>query len=206
MLVLPEYSDFEERYNRGEAQVLWTTLVADLETPVSAFLKLAQDRPNSFLFESVEGGANIGRYSFLGCKPDLIWRCHGETAEINRRARYDADAFEPLQGPVLEGLQKLVDESRIDLPEELPPMASALVGYLGYDTVRLMERLPSENPDPLNLPDGLFLRPTITVIFDRVEDKMTVVTPIWPNGELSAPPTRERVKTCQTRFKILSVH
>ncbi len=186
MLVLPDFSDFEGRYVRGEAQILWTTLVADLETPVSAFLKLAQDRPNSFLFESVEGGANIGRYSFLGCKPDLIWRCQGESAEINRRARYDADAFEPLEGSVLEGLQKLVEESRIDLPDELPPMASALVGYLGYDTVRLMERLPSKNPDPLDLPDGLFLRPTITVIFDRVEDKMTVVTPIWPNGELSA--------------------
>ena len=186
MQVFPDYGAFEAGYERGEAQVLWTSLVADLETPVSAFLKLAQDRPNAFLFESVEGGANIGRYSFLGCKPDVIWRCRGEAAEINRRARYDSEAFESLDQPVLESLQALVEESRIELPETLPPMASCLVGYLGYDTVRLMERLPSTNPDPLGLPDGLFMRPTITVIFDRVEDKMTVVTPVWPREDLSA--------------------
>ena len=93
MKVHPEHEAFAETYRAGCAQVVWTTLVADLETPVSAFLKLAQDRPNSFLFESVEGGANIGRYSFLGCRPDLIWRCFGERAEINRKARYDAGSY-----------------------------------------------------------------------------------------------------------------
>ena len=186
MRVTPDYADFEACYQAGRAQVVWSTLVADLETPVSAFLKLAQDRPNAFLFESVEGGAQIGRYSFLGCKPDVIWRCHGEQAEINRQARYDTTAFSPLKGAVLDSLQDLVEESRIDLPEDLPPMASALVGYLGYDTVRLMERLPCDNPDEMKLPDGLFMRPTVIAIFDRVEDILTVVTPVWPSSGLSA--------------------
>jgi anthranilate synthase component 1 len=186
MKIHPEHEAFADTYRAGRAQVVWTTLVADLETPVSAFLKLAQDRPNSFLFESVEGGANIGRYSFLGCRPDLIWRCFGECAEINRKARYDADSYEPAEGPVLESLQDLIEESRIELPEGLPPMAAGLVGYLGYNTVRLVERLPTEKPDRLGLPDGLFMRPTVIAIFDRIEDTMTVVTPVWPSDDLSA--------------------
>ena len=95
MTIQPDFSDFATRYAAGQAQVLWTTLVADLETPVSAMLKLADGRPNSFLLESVEGGATRGRYSIIGIKPDLVWRCRGAKAEINRRARYEADAFEP---------------------------------------------------------------------------------------------------------------
>ena len=186
MEISPDFTAFEADYRDGKSQVLWTTLIADLETPVSAFLKLVQDRPNAFLFESVEGGVTIGRYSFLGFKPDVIWRCFGERAEINRQARYDLDAFTPLSGKVFDTLQDLVDESRIVLPANLPPMASALVGYLGYDTVRLMERLPSSNPDVLQVPDGVYLRPTVIAIFDRVEDSLTVVTPVWPSSELTA--------------------
>jgi anthranilate synthase component 1 len=186
MNLFPEFAEFEAGYEKSRPQVVWTTLVADLETPVSAYLKLAQGRANAFLFESVEGGATIGRYSFLGCKPDLIWRCFGERAEVNRQARYDTDSFKALDGEPLATLQELVEESRIDLPPGLPPMASCLVGYLGYDTVRLMERLPCTNPDPLALPDGLFMRPTVIAIFDRVEDKMTVVTPVWPGDGMTA--------------------
>ncbi|MEM7169504.1 MAG: anthranilate synthase component I, partial [Pseudomonadota bacterium] len=186
MQVTPAFSDFAEGYEGGQSKVVWTTLVADLETPVSAYMKLAGDRPNSFLFESVEGGAIIGRYSFLGLKPDLIWRCHGENAEINRNARYDSDSFVPCEGAALNSLQALVEESRIELPVGLPPMASCLVGYMGYETVRLMERLPDRNPDHLGVPDGMFVRPTVIAIFDRVEDLVTVVTPIWPNPDQSA--------------------
>jgi anthranilate synthase component 1 len=149
-------------------------------------LKLADGRPNSFLLESVEGGAVRGRYSFIGLKPDLIWRCRGDTAEINRRARVDAQAFEPCPGHALESLRALVKECRIDIPEGLPPMASGLFGYLSYDTVRLMERLPDANPDVLKLPDSIFLRPTVIAVFDNVEDLVTVVTPVWPQPGTSA--------------------
>ncbi|HMB76498.1 MAG TPA: anthranilate synthase component I [Kiloniellaceae bacterium] len=186
MQALPDYAAFEAGYREGRSQVLWTTLVADLETPVSAFLKLAQDRPNAFLFESVEGGATIGRYSFIGFKPDVIWRCFGDKAEINRVARYDSEAFEPQKDGVFESLQALVAESRIALPDELPPMASGLFGYMGYDTVRLMEHLPTDNRDVLKVPDGVYMRPTVVAIFDRVEDTLTVVTPIWPSSDLNA--------------------
>jgi anthranilate synthase component I len=186
MALEPAYEEFAARYSTGKPQVLSTSLVADLETPVSAYLKLAEGRPYSALFESVEGGATIGRYSFITLKPDLVWRCFGERAEINRRARAEAGRFETLEGDALASLRAIVKESQIDLPANLPPMASCLIGYMGYDMVRLMERLPSENPDVLGLPDAVFFRPTLVAVFDRVEDQVTIVTPVWPNAGVSA--------------------
>ena len=182
----PAFEDFARLYDAKRAQVVWTTLVADLETPVSAFMKLTNGRANSFLFESVEGGAVIGRYSFLGIKPDIVWRCFGDRAEIDRNALDGEPRFEPLEGGALDSLRALVAESRIELPPELPPMASALVGYMGYDTVRLMERLPDANPDVLHVPDAMFLRPTVMAVIDRLEDSTTLVTPVWPEPELDA--------------------
>src|SRR3990172_11796288 len=120
----PGFAAFAAAYDAGRPTVVWTTLVADLETPVSAMLKLAEGRPNSFLFESVEGGATRARYSLIGLKPDLIWRCRGDRAEINRRARSVADAFEPCPGGALDSLRDLVAASRIDTPASLPPMAA----------------------------------------------------------------------------------
>ena len=79
----PAYQDFASVYDAKRPQVVWTTLVADLDTPVSAFIKLSAGGPDACVFESVEGGAVIGRYSFLGIKPDLIWRCFGDRAEID---------------------------------------------------------------------------------------------------------------------------
>ena len=186
MQVEPEFSVFAKSYGAGQPSVLWTRLIADLETPVSAMLKLADERPLSFLFESVEGGAVRGRYSFIGLKPDLIWRCRGDAAEINRRALVDPRSFEPLAGGALAGLRALIAESRIGVPPQLPPMAAGLFGYMGYDTVRLMERLPDDNPDPIGIPDAVFLRPTLVAIFDNVDDLVTVVTPVWPDPHRTA--------------------
>ena len=130
MQVEPDFSAFAESYAAGRPQVVWTRLVADLETPVSAMLKLADGRPLSFLFESVEGGAVRGRYSFIGLKPDLVWRARGDKAEINRRALTQPDAFEPLAGGALQSLRKLIAECRIEVPAKLPPMAAGLFGYM----------------------------------------------------------------------------
>lgn len=188
MEVEPRLDAFARAFAAGRAQVVWTKLVADMETPVSAMQKLAAGRVNSFLLESVEGGAVRGRYSIIGFEPDLIWRCRGPKAEVNRRALEDPAAFEPCPGDSLSALRTLVRETRIELPEGLPPMAAGLVGYIGYDMVRLMERLPDKNPDTLGVPDGLFLRPTVMAIFDNVEDSVTLVTPIWPEET----PTAER--------------
>jgi anthranilate synthase component 1 len=186
MQVEPALAAFTPGYAAGRPQLLWTRLVADLETPVSAMLKLADGRPMSFLFESVEGGAVRGRYSLIGLKPDLVWRCRGNRAEMNRRARAAPEAFEPQPDGALESLRALVAECRIEIPPTLPPMAAGLFGYMGYDTVRLMERLPDANPDVLEVPDAIFLRPTLVAIFDNIEDQVTVVTPVWPQPGVAA--------------------
>ena len=186
MQIEPSADNFAARYNLGEAQVVWTMLVADLETPVSVFLKIASGRPMSFLFESVEGGAVRGRYSVIGFDPDVIWRTDGARAEINRAARTGRTAFIPCPSPPLDALRALIDESRIALPDSLPPMAAGVFGYLGYDMVRLMEELPASHPDPIGIPDAVLIRPTVVVVFDAVKDTITVVTPVRPEPGVPA--------------------
>src|SRR5215813_2649164 len=186
MQIEPAAASFAETYAAGRPQVVWTTLVADLETPVSAFLKVASRRPLSFLLESVEGGATRGRYSIIGLDPDVVWRANGKDAEINRAARMKPDAFTPCGEPPLAALRGFIAESRIDIPEGLPPMAAGVFGYLGYDTVRLIEELASPNPDPIGIPDAILVRPTIVIIFDAVKDAITVVTPVRPEKSVAA--------------------
>ena len=186
MLIEPAPDAFDERYDSGADQVVWTTLVADLETPVSAFLKVASGKPMSFLFESVEGGAVRGRYSIIGLLPDLVWRAHGSDAQINRNAIRTPEQFAPCSLPPLEALRELIAECRIELPPELPPPAAGLFGYLSYDMVRQMERLPNINPDVLGTPDAILIRPTIVVVFDSVKDAITIVTPVRPEQGVSA--------------------
>jgi anthranilate synthase component 1 len=187
MLIEPSANEFAEQYARGEPQVVWTTLVGDLETPVSAFLKVADGRPMSFLFESVEGGAARGRYSIIGLDPDLIWRVNGARAEINLSARETtSEAFVPCPEPPLAALRSLIAESRITLPDRLPPMAAGVFGYLGYDMVRQMEELSQPNPDPIGIPEAILIRPLLVIVFDAVQDSITIVTPVRPKPDVSA--------------------
>ncbi|WP_072373770.1 anthranilate synthase component I [Hyphomicrobium sp. NDB2Meth4] len=186
MEAMPTLADFAARYDDGAPQVVWTRLVADLETPVSAYLKLAASKPMSFLLESVEGGATRGRYSVIGLEPDILWRAEGEKAFINRTPVAKPDAFRLEPQPTLTSLRALLTESKIDLPSELPPMAAGIFGYMGYDTVRLMERLPSPPPDSLTIPDGVLMRPTVMAIFDIVKDEITIVTPVRHDAKVPA--------------------
>ncbi len=182
----PAATAFAATYDTGVPQLVWTRLVADLETPVSAALKLGRGRPMSFLLESVEGGAVRGRYSVIGLEPDLIWRAFGAKAEINRTPQTHPASFKTETQPALASLRALLAESRIALPEGLPPMAAGIFGYMGYDTVRLIENLPNINPDVLGVPDAILVRPTVMVIFDAVRDEMTIVTPAYPHAKVGA--------------------
>ncbi len=179
MDIRPGFDEFASRHQAGENQVLYTVLPADLDTPVSLMLKLTGAAENSFLLESVTGGEIKGRYSALGMKPDVIWRCIGAEASINRSARYDRDAFVPEAVPPLDSLRAFQKESRIDLPKDLPPIAAGLFGFFGYDMVRLAENLPAANPDPLGLPDSLMMRPTVVAVMDAVKDVVTLIAPVW---------------------------
>jgi anthranilate synthase component I len=186
----PALPAFVDCYTAGRAQVVWTRLVADLETPVSAYLKLADGRTMTSLLESVEGGAVRGRYSFIGIEPDIIWRAHGDVAEINRMPK-QPDGFVRESKPTLEALRALLAESRIELPEGLPPNAAGVIGYMGYDTIRLVEKLPHVPPDALNIPDAILVRPTTMVVFDSVKDEMIVVSPVYPVKGVAAADAHE---------------
>ena len=186
MQLLPAFDDFAAAFDAGRNQVVYTRLVADLDTPVSLMLKLTEARKDSFLLESVTGGEVRGRYSIMGMKPDLVWECRGTAARLNRSARFDPDAWQDAEADPLASLRAIVAESRIELPADLPPMAAGLFGYLGYDMVRLVERLPDVNPDPLGLPDAIMLRPSVVLIVDGVKGEVTVVCPAWAESGLSA--------------------
>jgi anthranilate synthase component 1 len=190
-MIEPSFDAFASGYAQGRGQLLYTRLVADMETPVSAFLKLGFSpdgtaRDNAFLLESVQGGEARGRYSIIGLQPDLIWRCRGGTAEINRTALSDAGKFTPQTAKPLESLRALTRETQLSLPTGLPPMATGLFGYLGYDMARQVENLPNPPPDTLGLPDAILLRPTITAIFDSVKDEIIVITPAWFDRHVDA--------------------
>ena len=195
---------FLEKYIAGQPQVLWSQISADLETTVSAYLKLSAGKSDCFILESVEGGAIRGRYSFIGIEPDLIWRCRENKAETNRDA-LTGGAFIPETMGALDSLRALIKESQIDdMPPGLPPMASSLVGYMGYDMVRLMETLPNTPEDTLGLPDGMFVRPTVMAVFDSVDDSISIVTPVRPseklNGEEAFEKALERIENAITRL------
>ena len=193
MSIEPAFPAFAEVYDAQGPQLVWARLIDDLETPVSAYLKIARERPYAFLFESVEGGAWRGRYSIIAMNPDLIWRCHGETAEVARGA--DAP-FTPERSGALESLRDLVAANRLDIPPGLPPMAGGLFGVLGYDMVRLVERLPHINPDRLGLPDGILIRPAIVAIFDAIAQEIILVTAVRP----SAVSAREAYAAARSRI------
>jgi anthranilate synthase component 1 len=192
MRLYPGFDAFAEIYDRGEPQAVWTRLIADLETPVSAMLKLGAEQPMSFLLESVEGGAVRGRYSVIGFAPDIVWRAFGDQAEINRAPARSLHKFVKCNGGALASLRSLLDESRIALPAGLPPMALGVFGYMGYDTVRLIETLPEPNPDPIGIPDAVLIRPTVMAIFDNVKDEIIVVTPVRPDKKQSAKAAHAR--------------
>ncbi len=150
--------DFEQNFKAGKTQLLTKTLSADLNTPVTAYLKVCENKPYSFLLESVEGGQRMGRYSILGCDPDLIIQ-----------PKNTADLREALQS------------CKIDVvPDGLPPMAvSGLFGYLGYDTIRFAEDIPDTNPDDLNIPESILIRPRLLIIFDNVKSQIFLIAPVY---------------------------
>jgi anthranilate synthase component 1 len=176
-----EADSFAARYRAGEAQLVWLRAVADLETPVSAMLKLGAGQPYAFLLESVEGGKSLGRYSVIGLAPDLVWRCKDGIVELNRDAQAQPGGpFTPVLENPIDSLRAILAESRIEPVPGLPPMASGLFGYFGYDMIKLVERVPSANPDALGVPDAVLVRPTMVLVFDSIERDVRIITPVWP--------------------------
>ena len=172
----------------GRPALVWRRLIADTETPVGAGLKLIEPGRGDFLLESVEGGEVRGRYSLLGIDPDLMFRATGAACEINRQWREDRAGFAPLAGDSLTELRALIAECRIDMPPGLPPALACLVGYFGYETIGLVEKLPRAPQSALELPDMLFARPGIVCVFDRLSDELFVVAPVWTDAWAGGDP------------------
>ena len=156
--------------------------MADTESPVGAALKLIEPERGDFLLESVEGGEVRGRYSLLGLDPDLVFRARGEDGEINRLWQHDRAAFAPVDGRSLDALRALIGECRIDVPDGLPPALACLVGYFAYETIGQVEVLPRAPQSELDLPDMVFTRPTLLLVFDSLTDKLFVIAPLWPSA------------------------
>ncbi len=139
-----------------------------------------------FLLESVEGGEVRGRYSLLGLDPDLVFRASEGDAAINRNWKADREAFEPCERDAMSELRALADACRIDTPDALPPALACLVGYFGYETIGLVETLPRAEPSELDLPDMLFVRPTVILVFDGLSDELFCIAPIWSAADPDA--------------------
>ena len=169
----------------GANALVWKRVIADTETPVGAACKLIVAGRGDFLLESVEGGATRGRYSLLGLDPDLMFRATGARCEVNRRWRQDRAAFTPLPGNSLAELRALAAACRIDVPADLPPALACLVGYFGYETIGLVETLPRAPQSELALPDMLFARPALVLVFDGLTDALHCVAPLWADAGLA---------------------
>ncbi|WP_086607831.1 anthranilate synthase component I [Erythrobacter donghaensis] len=175
----------------GRPALVWRRIIADSDTPVGAARRLIVPGRGDFLLESVEGGEVRGRYSLLGLDPDLVFRARGNAAEINRDWKLDPEAFSPLEGDALAELRALAAACRVDpMPEGLPPALACLVGYLGYETIGLVETLPRAADSPLDLPDMLFVRPTVILVFDGLTNALFAIAPIWEASDPEAAVVR----------------
>ena len=191
-------SDFAAAYTRRRATLVWARSIADTETPVSAMLRLAQPGRGDFILESVEGGAVRGRYSLLGFAPDLLLRVEGGRAAINRRWASDRDAFEAIGQAPLDALRSLLAEARAEVPDGLPAALATLVGYFGYETAGLAERLPEPKASAIGLPDMLFVRPSLLLVFDRLRDELFFIAPVYPSqlgADAAFAAARDRIET-----------
>lgn len=180
----PSASDFQPA---DQPQLVYTRIINDMDTPVSAFLKAALGKPYAFLFESVQGGEQRGRYSFFGFDPDLIWRGFGDDSEVSRDG---GKTFNAMEDAPLDSLRSLQTESHFDLPEGIPPMAAGLFGYLGYDMIRQIEDIPSGNSDPIGTPDAIMVRPRIVCIFDQIAQEIIVASTVYSGDSAKDAYTR----------------
>jgi len=182
---------FQQQYEAGKSQLVWRRIVADLETPIGTYLKLAAGRRNTFLLESVQDGTVRGRYSIIGSQPDLMLKVENGVAAINRSAQADETAFEPLPDRPLDALRNLVAESHIEMPEGLPPQSAGIYGFLGYEMVRYMEVLPNTLPDELQLPEATLMRPSLLAIFDTLKDELYLTAPVYVRPGVTARQAHE---------------
>ena len=168
----PTREEFHNKAQQGNLIPVWREVLADTQTPVSAFYQIAYGRKYGFLLESVEGGEHLARYSFLGSDPFLVFRSRGLSATIEENGAVSAIALEPGKRDPLDILKEIMGRYKYVNSPELPRFVGGAVGMIGYDTVRFFEKLPDNNPDDLGLDDCIFLFTDALIIFDHVRHRL----------------------------------
>ena len=165
----PTREEFIQKAAHGNLIPVWREVLADMETPVSAFRKVAGDRPNSFLLESVEGGERLARYSFLGSDPFLIFQSKGSAATVTENGHTETITLTAGTRDPLHVLKELLGRYTYVPSPTLPPFVGGAVGMIAYDTVRFFEKLPTLATDDLHLDDCFFLFTDALLIFDNAK-------------------------------------
>ncbi|MBI28716.1 MAG: anthranilate synthase component I [Pelagibacteraceae bacterium] len=178
------FDDFSKIYQNKKSQILYKKIISDLETPISALLKLSPNQEYSFLLESVSGGEKRGRYSLFGIKPDIIWSCLNNKVTLSGENKDFIKNFPKHKNP-LESLRDLLKKSLIKKEESLPP-CPVLVGYMGYPMIKYMENIKLQNADDILIPESIFIRPKIVVVFDNVYDTLTIMAPVHFSDNVKA--------------------
>jgi len=174
----PAFEDFQKLAGKAGIIPVFREIIADLDTPLTVFAKVAGEEHHAFLLESLEGGEKWGRYSFIGFDPILTFESFGERVEIKR-----GDVVERRQGDPLELLQEVLESFKVGQDNDfLPRFYGGAVGYLGYDMVRFMEKLPEMNPPQDVFPDSSFMIPRLVLIFDNFRQTLTIVNCVETDG------------------------
>ena len=181
-MIHPTLDEFRRLARPNALVPVYKEILADLETPVTAYMKIAKGQPYSFLLESVEKADTLGRYSFLGANPATIFKSKGTKIELVREGRLGTyDSPDPLSE-----LRKLMAGYKPVRVDGIPEFHGGAVGYISYDQERFFENLPDNNPDPLNLPDLYFMVTDTILIFDHVNNKLKIVSNAHVRGSVDA--------------------
>ncbi|MFW5691101.1 MAG: anthranilate synthase component I [Chloroflexota bacterium] len=184
--ITPPRDDMPRLFEKGDLVPVYRRLLADLETPVSVFMKLSQVSEVAFLLESVEGGEHVGRYSFLGVNPRAVLTFkHNVLSFTTRDGETTTRTLEPGEDP-LHVIRERLEEVRPVTVPKLPRFVGGAVGYIGYDVVRYFERLPETSVDEVDVPDAAFMLPDTLVIFDHAKHELIVLANAHNTGDPDA--------------------
>lgn len=201
-LYSPSLEEVTALFATGNLVPVYRTYPADLETPVSVFMKLAQAGEAAFLLESVEGGEQVGRYSFLGVNPAAILSVKDHVVTEQRGDQTTVTQLDEGED-ALHVIKAAMDRyTPVPLPK-LPRFIGGAVGYLSYDIVRSFERLPNTATDDLNLPDGAFMLADTLVMFDHVKHQLLILSNAHNEGDPEAAyqAAIERIEAIAARLR-----
>src|SRR3989338_2309657 len=167
----PDYSSFQKSFRKGNVVAVVSDLAADLETPVSVFLKLARKKPHAFLLESVELEERLGRFSLIGMDPDIILEYRGNQCFFSEKGRRRT----VLEGELLPIVEKTLKRYRLISDPKLPPLVGGLVGYIGYELVQQFEEVRFRAKKGLDIPDAVLFFPTNLIVFDHIKHQLKLI-------------------------------